>query len=71
MAWVTIHLRLMRKRLETAATEGRGGTVLQGRAATVRSLEMAELDQGEVCMWRCQETVVQGRSESGKAPNVT
>lgn len=70
-AWVTNRLRLMKKRLETAATEGQGGTVLQGRAATVRSLEMAEWDQGEAWMWRCQESVVQGGGESGKATKMT
>lgn len=60
---MTIRLRLMTKRLETAATEARGGTVLQGRAATVRFLEMTERDQREAWVWRCQESVVQ----SGKA----
>lgn len=68
---MTIRLRLMTKRLETAATEARGGTVLQGRAATVRFLEMMEQDQKEEWVWRCQDSVVQDGRESGKATKVT
>lgn len=67
-AWVTIRLHLMKKRLETAATEVQGGTILKGREATGRSLEMTEQDPGEEWMWRCQKSVV---LETGKATNVT
>lgn len=69
-AWVTIHLHLMKKKLETAATEVQGETVLQGRASTVRSLEMMEQDQGAVLMWSCQMSVVQVESKTGKATKV-
>lgn len=69
-AWVTIRLHLMKKRLETAATEVQGEIVLQGRALTVRSLEMMEQDQGEVLTWSCQKSVVQVESKSEKATRV-
>lgn len=67
-----MHLHLMKKRLETAASEVQGGTALQGRAA-IHFLEMMEQNQGEVWMWmwRCRESVVQSGKETGKATKVT
>lgn len=67
-AWGTVPLRLTKRRSETTATEGRGGTALQEKAAIVRSPEMMEGDPAEV--WMCSHSVVQGATESLKATKV-
>lgn len=67
MAWVTTRLHPMKKRLETVATEGRGGTVLQGREVTVHSPEKEDSGPEVARTWRRQNSVVQ---ESGMASGV-
>lgn len=68
---MTIHLHPVRQRLETAAAEVPGETVLQGRAMTAHSPETMERDVGETWTWRCQKSVVHCWMESGKVTKVT